>query len=101
PGIIRHQITNTQATCPHQAWRPWRAPPPARLTWSPGGSWRGRSPGPAANAPVPVVPAPPDGSGDELRHPAHGRAAGTLDIRRPPKPLTPYLDPGRTASSES
>jgi hypothetical protein len=45
-----------------------------------------------------VVPAPPDGSGDELRHPANGRATGALDLRRPPQPLTRYLDPGRRIS---
>jgi len=45
-------------------------------------------------APVPVVPAPPDGSGDELRHPANGRAAGAVGIWRPHQTLTRYLDPG-------
>src|SRR5262249_3904049 len=34
-------------------------------------------------SPAPLVPAAPDGSGDELRDPPDGRAAGTLDIRRP------------------
>jgi hypothetical protein len=34
------------------------------------------------------VSAPPDDSGDELRHPADCRAAGTLDLRRPTPSLT-------------
>src|SRR5215469_7226601 len=38
---------------------------------------------PRRAAPVPVVPAPPDRGGDELRDPPDGRAAGALDIRGP------------------
>jgi hypothetical protein len=42
---------------------------------------------------VSVVQAPPDGSGDELRDPPDGRAAGALDIRR--LAAEPAATPGR------
>jgi len=54
---------------------------------------------PRRAAAVSVVPAPPDGSGDEPRDPPNGRAAGTLDIRRPP-PLNPRQNPAATSQQE-
>ena len=48
-GIISHQIMNTRAVRPHRVRQPQRAPPLALLIPSTGGSWRGRSPGPASN----------------------------------------------------
>ena len=54
---------------------------------------------PRRAAAVSVVPAPPDGSGDEPRDPPDGRAAGTLDIRRPP-PLNPRQNPAATSQQE-
>jgi hypothetical protein len=54
---------------------------------------------PRRAAAVSVVPAPPDGSGDEPRDPPNGRATGTLDIRRPP-PLNPRQNPAATSQQE-
>jgi len=64
--------------------RPRRVPPLARLTSPSGAAGKGGVLDRPRTAAVPVVPAPADRGGDELRHPADRRGAGALDIRRPP-----------------
>src|SRR6516164_9128636 len=79
------------------------APDKAAMASPAPGPWRSRPQAAAGEvgllvrprtAPLSVVPAPPDRSGDELRHPANSRAASALDLRRPPWPLTPRQTQG-------